>query len=286
MYYNVRVKTYPDGHKQYFWSENPIFRLDEDVDSPELIKSVKRKRHRAKLFRQIRSFDRVEDNEGIKEVEDESFLRRQWNVSRAVQIVYDIARSNSFHWFVTLTLNEVYVDRYDYCACADVLKLFTDRLRKMKCKWIIVPEQHEDGAYHFHGLVAGDLPLTPSGKKWYNEVEQKLVPVYNVGNYEFGWTTATEILSPHKVSSYVAKYLTKQIAVPKGKKCYWASRSLARPSVEYFQTEHEEDIYDPDSGETCIVTIRDPDWSFGAPPGVRYVKEIKNEYGRFVISEE
>ena len=61
--YNVRIKTYPDGHKQYFWSEEKIFRLDEDLDSSELVDSVKRKRHFSKLFREIQSFDRVETNE-------------------------------------------------------------------------------------------------------------------------------------------------------------------------------------------------------------------------------
>ena len=59
--YNVRIKTYPDGHKQYFWSEEKIFRLDEDLDPPELIENVKRKRHFSKLRREIQSFDRVDD---------------------------------------------------------------------------------------------------------------------------------------------------------------------------------------------------------------------------------
>lgn len=159
-------------------------------------------------------------------------------------------------------------------------------LRRVVLKWVIVPEQHEDGAYHFHGLVAGNLPLTPSGKKWYNKVERKLVPVYNVGNYEFGWTTATEILSPHKVSSYVAKYLTKQIAVPKGKKCYWASKSLARPTVKYLSTTEKLFVHDPDEGCNVMIDYQDPAWAHGYLSGIRYVKEIDNKYGRFVISEE
>lgn len=264
MYYNVRIKTYPDGHKQYFWSENPIFRLDEDIDSPELVENVKRKRHFSKLRREIQSFDMVDD----VDCEDNSFFRFRNNVSRSVSEIYDIARSNEFKWFITLTFDAQKVNRYDYVSCAEAVRLFTKRLARLGCKWLIVPEQHKDGAYHVHGLVAGELPLTPSGKTCYNEAEQKEVPIYNLANYEFGFTTVTEIMKPDRTASYIAKYLTKQIAVPKGKKCYWASRSLARPTVEYLDVTH------------------DSNFVFGAPSGVRYVKEINSVYGRFVISEE
>lgn len=264
MFYNVRIKTYPDGHRQYFWSENSIFRLDEDIDSPELVQSVKRKRHFAKLRREILSFDGVDGIEG----DADSFFRFKRNLSRSVNEIYDLARSNDFDWFITLTLSSEYVNRYDYDSCAGAMMKFTDRLRKLGCKWLIVPEQHKDGAYHFHGLVAGDLPLTPSGKTCYNEAEQQEMPIYNLANYEFGFTTVTQIMKPERTASYIAKYLTKQIAVPKGKKCYWASKSLARPTVEYLDD-----------------TV-DRKFLFGFPDGVRYIKEIETEYGRFVISEE
>lgn len=285
MIYNVRVKTYPDGHKQYFWSDEPIFRLDEENDSPELVESVKKRRKQAALNRAVHSFDVVDVDD--PDSEGEEFTRRRWNLSRAVQVVYDIARSNSFQWFITLTINGEKIDRYDYDSCSKAVQLFTRRLAKLGCKWLIVPEQHKDGAYHFHGLVAGDLPLTPSGKTCYNEAEQKELPIYNLANYEFGFTTVTQIIQPDRTASYIAKYLTKQIAVPKGKKCYWASRSLARPTVEYMSTYRDVPVVDEDTGDlTYIRDYQDSDWVFGFPSGIRYVKEIENEYGRFVISEE
>lgn len=281
MYYNVRIKTYPDGHKQYFWSENPIFRLDEENDPPELIDAVKEKRKRRKLFSEILSFDRVEDIE-----DDGSLFRFKRNVSRSVNEIYDIARSNEFNWFITLTFDSKKVNRYDYCSCADAVKKFTNRIRQYGCKWLIVPEQHKDGAYHFHGLVQGDLPLTPSGKMCYNEAEQKEMPIYNLSNFEFGFTTATQIIKPDRTASYIAKYLTKQIAVPKGKKCFWASKSLARPMVEYLSTTEKLFVHDPDEGVDEIIDYQDPAWTYGYLSGIRYVKEIETEYGRFVISEE
>ena len=46
-------------------------------------------------------------------------------------------------------------------------------------------------------------------------------------------------------SDYAAKYITKQDAVPEGKKRYWASRSCQRPKVEYLECDKSEyaDIY-------------------------------------------
>lgn len=235
MWYNVRVKTYPDGHKQYYYCENPIFRWD---DVPEEWKPLKIRR----------KFSDPKPDNGCK------FSN---NLKRAVNVVYDLARSNHFDWFITLTLSPEAVDRTNYDECAAAIVLFTKRLRRNGNQYVIVPELHHDGkSYHFHGLVQGDLDLT----RWKGEV-------YNLNNFEFGYTTAMRIQDPNRVATYIAKYLTKDIAVPKGRKCYWASRSLARPTVSY------EEISDDD-----FFLI----WG-----QARYTKEIDaGEYGRFILAEE
>ena len=135
MWYNVRVKTFPDGHKQYFYSENLILRDVPEEYRPQKLKS---------------KFLKTE-NEG----------RFRNNMSRAVNQVYDLARSNHFDWFITLTLSPDEVDRTNYDECAMVIRLFTKRLQRNGNTWLIVPELHSDGkSYHFHGLVQGDLDLT------------------------------------------------------------------------------------------------------------------------------
>lgn len=282
MIYNVRIKTYPDGHKQYFWSENPFFRLDESVDSPVLVESIKRRRRLARLRRDIKSFDTCDEDESL----NDDVVRMKWNMSQSVNKVYDLARSNEFNWFITLTLSSEKVNRYDYDSCADAIKKFTDRLRKYGCKWLIVPEQHKDLAYHFHGLVQGDLPLTPTGKKIYNKKTGETLEIFNLANYEFGFTEVTKVSHPAQTAVYITKYLTKKIVVPKGRKCYWASKSLARPTVEYLNTVHDTFVRDEETGEVCCIREYDGAWGFGVPGDLRYVKEINNVYGRFVISEE
>lgn len=202
MYYNVRVKSYPDGTKQYMYSER-----------------MKEKGYKVK-----------EKEKTGQEVE----RGERQNMTRAVRKVYDLARSNVFDWFITMTFDPAKVDRYDYDACADAIKGFTHKLCLNGNQWIIVPEQHKDGAYHFHGLVSGDLDLT-----YYAD------GVYNLNNYGYGFTTATKIRDRARVSTYIAKYLTKLITVPKGRKRYWASRSLQCPIEEFvvMSTEEYGEIY-------------------------------------------
>ena len=180
------------------------------------------------------------------------------NMKRAVNQVYDLARANHFDWFITLTLDPQAVDRTDYDECAKLIVLFTKKLRRNGNGYIIVPELHSDGkSYHFHGLVQGELDLT----HWKGEV-------YNLNNFEFGYTTAMKIKDPQRVATYIAKYLTKDISVPKGRKCYWASRSLAKPAVDYVDMPGDDFFWDV--------------WG-----QARYVKEIDGgEYGRFIIAEE
>lgn len=242
MWYNVRVKTYADGHDQYFWSENLILR-----DIPEEFRPKKVKK--------------------LKIPGSQSERGKRNSLKRAIQNVYDLARCNQFDWFITLTFDGNKVNRYDYDACADAIKMFTNRLRKYGCRWLIVPEQHKDGAYHFHGMVSGSLPLIPSGRTCYNEVSGETLEIYNLANYEFGFTTATRIVHPEKTASYIAKYLTKEIAVPKGRKCYWASKSLVRPAVSY-------------------VEMDDDDFFWNIYMNARYTKEIEGSYGKFLLAEE
>lgn len=232
MWYNVRVKTFPDGHRQYFWSENYILR-----DVPDEFKRQKIKR----------KFD--------NDVQEGRFRN---NMNRAVNQVYDLARANHFDWFITLTFDPKMVDRTNYQECAMAIRVFTQRLQRNGNTWLIVPELHKDGkSYHFHGLVSGDLDLT----HWKGDV-------YNLNNFEFGYTTAMKINDPQRVATYIAKYLTKDIAVPKGRKCYWASRSLAKPTVEY-------------------VEMREHDFMWDIWATARYTKEIDaGEYGRFIVAEE
>lgn len=152
--------------------------------------------------------------------------------SRAKLQIFDIARANHWDWFVTLTLNQQVVDRYSYGDILPKMKSFTTYLRRHGCQWLIVPELHDDGAFHFHGLVAGPLPV-----EWwrFKRLESgERVDIYKISGYALGRNEATKVRDPSRVSTYMTKYVTKQLlqTVPSGKKRYWASRGLAKPQKE------------------------------------------------------
>ena len=190
------------------------------------------------------------------------------NQSRRKQKVYDLARSNAFEWFVTFTFDPEKVDRFDYDSCSTAMFDFTHLMaKKGGFRWIIVPEQHKNGAYHFHGLVSGELNVIRALHPKTGEplVDKAGRPVYNVLDYQAGFTTATPIFDQARASSYLTKYLTKNIQVPKGKKGYWASRNLNKPVEEYYFIPTE--IF----GEI---------WN-----SARYQKEIETPYGMYLLCE-
>lgn len=83
------------------------------------------------------------------------------NLSRARSAVYALARCNPWSYFVTLTLDPSKVDRNDLkAAYRKLAKWINNYNSRHNCKvlYLLVPEPHKDGAWHFHGLLSG-LPL-------------------------------------------------------------------------------------------------------------------------------
>lgn len=209
--YNVKVKTFADGTRQYMFYSNAREQGYED--------------------------DRPKQKEGkgdkVKNCKD--------SLKRAVQTVFDIAKSNIWDWFITLTFDPQKVNSYDYDQCVEAIIRFLKCLRyySKDFVYLLVPELHESGRYHFHGLIRGPLPHEEALNPWGQRVlDDKGHQVYNIPIYNYGFTTAVRVYSISAIG-YIAKYITKQDAVPEGRKRYWASRGVARPKVEYFMLDKE-----------------------------------------------
>jgi len=153
--------------------------------------------------------------------------------NRTKQKIYDIARSNDWDYFVTFTFNPNKVNRFDYDSCVKKLSKWLNHFKE-RCnssfKYIVVPEHHANGAYHFHGLFANceELKMTPSG-----HYDSKGRTIYNIGTYRFGFTTATPVSNNTAVTRYITKYTTKDLVLAtKGRKRYWSSRNCDLPTEE------------------------------------------------------
>lgn len=235
--WNVRVKTYPDGKQQYFLSELPI----------------KQTVHRKEA---VRDGSKVE-------------LKEEENQSRAIQRIYDLARSTKWDWFINLTFSPEEVDRFDYDAVSKLMVLYTRSLRYYNCLYLVIPEQHKKGSWHFHGLVKGDFPkvkaVNPHTGKFILDNHGR--QVYNITNFKVGFTQATQIGDSDRSVTYLTKYITKgkMMKIPKGRNRFWASRKLPEPEVETYLGSLEE--------AAMLLNC------------CRYKKEIQGKFSRFFVGE-
>ena len=176
--------------------------------------------------------------------------------SRTIKKIYDIGRSNYWDWFLTFTFSPDKVDRYDFSICSKKLSFWLNNMRKRSpdMKYLVVPEQHKDGAWHFHGLFSNvnDSEFVDSGK-----CTDKGQKIFNVGKYKLGFTEAIQLDGSFAVVSYICKYITKKLCEQtKGKKRYWFSRNCDLPIVEEYElyTSLEDIIEQLDVSGARIIT--------------------------------
>ena len=104
--------------------------------------------------------------------------------------------------------------------------------------------------FHFHFLVNNfpssllTVSMTKSGK--IRRTKKGLI-IYNVSNYKWGYTTATQIVNLMATQAYITKYISKSlVSVAKGRKRYWTSTNLQKPIVHNLNL--------PKSERTEIIT--------------------------------
>lgn len=139
----------------------------------------------------------------------------------------DIVIANKFDMFCTFTFAE---DRQNVELCKHKMEMWLKYENRFgnKFNYLIVPEFHKDGqSLHFHALFKGYKgQIIDSGHK-----RPDGRPVYNIPSYKYGFSTATLIDTEGipKVSSYIKKYITKEMPHFTNKQRYWCSKGLIRP---------------------------------------------------------
>lgn len=187
------------------------------------------------------------------------------SISRSVRIVRELAACNPWQFFVTITLSPtLWQNRYTPNSLQDVIKAMAKRWRRKRkdgssrCpnfKYLLIPEMHKDGAIHLHGFVScmpnDCVPFTleqvNSPQKLPKKICEKVrngQDVFHCLEWEelFGYNTLEPISDLDKVSSYVVKYVSKEIGATPFKARYWCSRGLSRAALVttvYFDKLHE-----------------------------------------------
>lgn len=195
-------------------------------------------------------------------------------LSRAKSVVQQIGLCNDWPYFITLTIDGKWHDRFDlnsfYKRFAQWIR---DYRKEFNCRieYLFVPEKHKDGAWHLHGFIKG-IPeghLTPFV---FGEHPTDLVNggFLNWGRYaaKFGYCSLGRVRDPVATAFYVSKYVTKAFdrgVTAFGAHLYYASIGLARAI-------HAGDIYGRYSELDKLLTsehefcstgwVREVDWTF------------------------
>lgn len=225
IYHNGIVYTYPGGDVDIICASEPIFREPgwelagwEDERPRGAAREKGKKSKGADMERSMR---------------------------RARAKLRRLALANEFRYFVTLTLDPAKIDRYDGAAVTRALGRWADNMvRRHGLRYILVPEQHKDGAFHFHGFMAGrGLVAQDSGVEWDGR------PVYNLPQWTLGYTTAQELYGEYSAAvGYCCKYIGKQAGERPLGRWYYSGGALREPDKTYCDLEYRSVLSDhPDS---------------------------------------
>ena len=169
------------------------------------------------------------------------------SISRTKRKIKEYARNNDFDYFVTLTFDPKKFNSFSIDTVLKCTRLFLQKLRRSTpdLKYLLVPEYHADKQkIHLHGYIKGYLKLLKAENPDKNGeiLTYKGKTIYNLPQWNYGYSTALKIgktaTDTLKCSSYITKYVTKDLLVAFNQKRYWSSKNL-----ELGQTLVEQKIY-------------------------------------------
>ena len=320
--HNARIKRYPDGSSEILIGSRPfgggtLSRLPAYLDDgeppfvyapPERVETdaMRAEREYAEL-----EFEAKQDE--IREINaaacKAASVRRA--VRRAKKAMRDLARSNSWSYFVTLTLDPKLVDRYSVDEVWKHLRHWLgNNVRRKGLVYILVLEHHKDGALHAHGLFNDALEAVDSGTmsvpgrkapvKVRSEAHRQALErkgghtVYNLPAWGWGFSTAIELYGETDAAiNYVCKYIGKEMSAPDGTefgtpqkiggRWYYSGGALQRPTVEWFDVdvrdwEKTPGWYQPEGYPyASFLTLRVTADGEVQPPYIRPAEDVSRE---------
>ena len=245
--YNVKIQEFNNGEVKFSIYPQGVSLMADEQKSYAENKRIEKKLEadeKSWIYNPFtEKYERVKEFESA-DIELERKLHSQRvSVNRSKNKIHELARSENWEYFVTLTFDGEKADRYDYSECIKKCQQWLNNQRKRyapNLAYLFVPEKHKDGAFHFHGLIAhvGNMKFTDSGrvavgKKAYKRTDKNgnYPTIYNLDGWKNGWSTATQVKDTYKATNYITKYVTKDICTDlKGKHRYIASNNLKPPT--------------------------------------------------------
>ena len=169
------------------------------------------------------------------------------SVSRSRSRVFELAMCNEFTHFCTFTQDEKLRDRFNLSEFRkDLAQLVRNinRGRDIKIKYLLIPEQHKNGAWHIHGLLMGltdtDLREFTLKEKLPEKLRKRIAKGEKIFDWKryrqaFGYFTCTKIENHTACAKYITKYVSKDMQknlLETGQHLFFASQGLkGRESV-------------------------------------------------------
>lgn len=154
------------------------------------------------------------------------------NLSRAKNSLLELAMCNPWDYFATLTIDPAKYDRFELGQIKkDIAAYLHNKNRRLsmdqQIRYLLVPEQHADGAWHFHGffhnIPTSELCVNENGYlDWYAFRDR------------FGYISLDKVRDQNRAASYVTKYITKDLqknVSELGQHLYYASKGLSRATT-------------------------------------------------------
>lgn len=254
---NTKTKIYADGSSTTTYCNNYIF-IDKNLEEYQQIQKILQLKRKWKKFESSQQADKQTDmfeviKKPAKVLKDERGERIDI-LKRAKDKVFDIAFSNDWAYFLTITFNG---SEYDF-SNADFVKKklrrwLENQVKRKDMKYLLIPERHKNGGIHCHALINDCFDVVDSGTRLvsgYNKpvtlktIEEKNLHVrnvvYNIPEWKYGFSTAIPI---ENNSAALAFYITKYISKGNNKifgKYYWSSRNCNRdPQIIYSNTDFD-----------------------------------------------
>lgn len=162
------------------------------------------------------------------------------SISRSKNAILGLGLCNEWQYFTTFTLDKRKYDRYNLPGWREDFSQFIRnqrRLHNYDFKYLLIPEMHQDGAWHMHGLISGvpwkdlskfdpsihPIDLIKKGYRYYPAITDR-----------FGYNSFGKVRNQSAASRYVLKYVAKGMGVQdidRGCSLYYCSQGLNRPEI-------------------------------------------------------
>lgn len=177
----------------------------------------------------ISGYEKSKKDKEVKYDYEGDFAKSSSSLSRTRSIVREYCRCNSWEYFCTFTINPEKFDRFDLSGFYKSFSKYINNLNSRrkdneKLLYMLVPEQHDNGAWHFHGLMTGipddQLQVNENGYLDWPKLRNK-----------FGFCSLSPVKDHEAVTKYIQKYVTKSMLltqVPKNYRFVLASTGLKK----------------------------------------------------------